>query len=243
MFEPLDDAAAHGVRTVRFIGGEPTLHPDLPDLVDRALAVGLDVEVFTNLVRVSDLLWTVFSRPGVRLATSYYSDTPDGHEQVTGRRGSHARTRANIIEALRRRIPLRVGLIDTGTGDVDRAHSELLGLGVTNIRRDVVRAFGRAAEGDVTAGGCGNCGLGRAAILPNGRITPCAMVSDRDGGNVQTTPLAGLLAGDRWRDAVGSVPRPQGVADGCVPNDGSDCPPAGETACVPDYPPSDARDG
>ncbi len=71
------------------------------------------------------------------------------------------------------------------------------------------------------------------------------MVGDRDGGNVLDTPLADLLTGERWRDAVGSVPRPQGVVvDGCVPNDGSDCPPAGETACVPDYPaPSDVHDG
>ncbi|WP_261562855.1 radical SAM/SPASM domain-containing protein [Frankia tisae] len=239
----IDDGAAHGVRTVRFIGGEPTLHPGLPDLVDRALAAGLGAEVFTNLVYVSDPMWGLFGQPGVSLATSYYSSDPDRHEQVTRRHGSHTRTRGNIIEALRRSIPLRVGLIDTGIADVDRAHSELLGLGVTNIRRDVVRAFGRAAGGDAKAGGCGNCGLGRAAVQPDGRLTPCVMISDRDGGNVKTTPLAELLTGQQWRDAVGSVPRPQRVVDGCVPNDGSDCPPAGETACVPDYPPSDVHDG
>ncbi len=148
----IDDAAAYGVRTVRFIGGEPTLHPDLPGLVDRALAAGLDVEVFSNLVHVSDQMWTIFERPGVSLASSYYSSVPAEHEQITGRRGSHARTRENIVEALRRSIPLRVGLVDTGTGDVDLAHAELLGLGVTNIRRDVVRAFGRAAGSDAQGG-------------------------------------------------------------------------------------------
>ncbi|WP_163554570.1 radical SAM protein, partial [Candidatus Frankia alpina] len=185
----IDDAAAHGVRTVRIIGGEPTSYPALPDLVDRALAVGLDVEIFSNLVHISDQMWTLFERPGVSLATSYYSSVPAEHEQVTGRRGSHARTRANLVEALRRSIPLRGALIDTGTADVHAVRADLLGLGVTTLRVDKVRAFGRAAGGD-GAGPCGRCGLGRAAIQPDGTLTPCVMTSDRDGGNVRDTPLA-----------------------------------------------------
>jgi MoaA/NifB/PqqE/SkfB family radical SAM enzyme len=32
----IDQAADLGVRMVQFIGGEPTLHPDLPELVDHA---------------------------------------------------------------------------------------------------------------------------------------------------------------------------------------------------------------
>ncbi|WP_235947088.1 hypothetical protein [Candidatus Frankia alpina] len=183
--------------------------------------------MYTNLVHVSDSMWGVFARPGVGLATSSYSSVPAEHEQVTGRRGSHARTRENIIRTLQQNIPLSVGLIDTGTGDVSRARAELLGLGVTNIRVDKVRAFGRAAGGDAKEGGCENCGLGRAAVQPDGRRTPCVMVSDCDGGNILDAPLADLLTGQRWLDAVGSVPRPQGVVEGCVPNDGSDLPPRG----------------
>lgn len=44
----IDDAAEMGARVIQFIGGEPTLHPALPDLVDHALVGGLEVEVFTN---------------------------------------------------------------------------------------------------------------------------------------------------------------------------------------------------
>lgn len=47
---------------VQFIGGEPTLHPGLTSLVDHALGAGLLVEVFTNLVHVTDPLWRVLSR-------------------------------------------------------------------------------------------------------------------------------------------------------------------------------------
>ncbi len=230
----IDDAAAHGVRTVQFIGGEPTLYPGLPDLVDRALGAGLDVEVFTNLVYVTKRMWTIFGQPGVSLATSYYSSVPAEHEQVTGPRGSYARTRGNIVRALQLGVPLRVALTDNGTADVDAARADLLGLGVTNIRVDKVRAFGRAAGGS-GAGPCGRCGLGRAAVQPDGTLTPCVMATDRDGGNVRTTPLAELLTGQRWRDAVSSVPRPRTAVDGCTPDDSNDCGPSGETACQPDY--------
>jgi MoaA/NifB/PqqE/SkfB family radical SAM enzyme len=117
----LDAAAERGVDAVQVIGGEPTLHPAFPDLLAHALAAGLSVEVFTNLYRVTPALWELFARPGVRLATSYYSADPARHEAVTGRPGSPARTGGNIAEAVRRGIPLRAGLIDTGDGGVGRA--------------------------------------------------------------------------------------------------------------------------
>jgi uncharacterized radical SAM superfamily Fe-S cluster-containing enzyme len=74
----LDQAANGGVRNVQFIGGEPTMHPDFPELLDHAVNIGLDVEVFSNLVHVSARCWTLFQRSGVRLATSYYSEARHG---------------------------------------------------------------------------------------------------------------------------------------------------------------------
>ncbi|MGH3950947.1 MAG: radical SAM protein, partial [Pseudonocardiaceae bacterium] len=109
----IDEAAAVGVRSVQFIGGEPTLHPGLVDLINYALSRALAVEVFSNLVHVTDEHWAAFGQPGVSLATSYYSDDPDEHTAITGR-PSHPRTKANIAEAQRRGIPLRVGVIDVG---------------------------------------------------------------------------------------------------------------------------------
>ncbi|MCO6007158.1 radical SAM protein [Actinoallomurus purpureus] len=69
----LEEAARIGVQLVQFIGGEPTLHPALPELVGHGLARGLEIEIFTNLVHVSPELWKTFTRPGVRLATSWYA--------------------------------------------------------------------------------------------------------------------------------------------------------------------------
>lgn len=79
----IDQAAGIGVSMVQFIGGEPTLYPELPELVDHTLAVGVQVEVFSNLVHVTPALGDTFDRPGVRLACSYYSDDPAQHVAVT----------------------------------------------------------------------------------------------------------------------------------------------------------------
>lgn len=90
----LDQAAACGVKKIQFIGGEPTMHPDFAVLVDHALNVGLHVEVYSNLVHVSNECWDVFQRNGLSLATSYYSDQAAQHNDVTGR-PSHARVKGS----------------------------------------------------------------------------------------------------------------------------------------------------
>jgi hypothetical protein len=88
--------------------------------------------VYSNLFRVRRDHWTLFERPGVSLATFYYADTDEGHDEVTGREGSHAATRANIIEAHRRSIRVRVGIVDVLDGQrVEEARAELEGLGIT----------------------------------------------------------------------------------------------------------------
>lgn len=233
----IDAAAGLGVYQVRIIGGEPTLFPGLTDLVQYALDAGLQTEVYTNLVHVNAGHWKVFGLPGVKLATSYYSPDPAWHDRITSRRGSHARTRANIVEALRREIPLRVGLINTGNrADVDAAHAELLALGVTRIGRDGVRPLGRAAavaEPDPAAL-CGGCGISQATVLPDGELAVCGMGRWLVGGNVRDTPLGELLAGEQWRAAMAAVPR-RGV-DGCNPDaDGGDCSPAERPPCQPEW--------
>ncbi|HUZ55268.1 MAG TPA: radical SAM protein, partial [Streptosporangiaceae bacterium] len=60
----ISDAQGLGVRTVQFIGGEPTLHPGLARLVRFALGAGLGADVYSNLVHVTRELWELFGLPG-----------------------------------------------------------------------------------------------------------------------------------------------------------------------------------
>jgi MoaA/NifB/PqqE/SkfB family radical SAM enzyme len=189
----LAEAAALGTRMVCFIGGEPTLYPFLPRLARHALTLGMEAEVFSNLVHVTPELWELFETPGVRLATSWYSSDRPEHKQITGR-DTWRQTLASIEEAIRRNIPLRVGLID---GIVSGQHTEegaelLRARGVTDIGGDHLREFGRGTNPD-PAQACGNCGHHRAAVLPDGTVTPCPLTRWMNAGNVTSTPLADIV--------------------------------------------------
>jgi MoaA/NifB/PqqE/SkfB family radical SAM enzyme len=227
----ITQAADMGVAMVQLIGGEPTLHPQFADLLSYVVEAGLAVEVYTNLTHVRDSWWDLFACPQVSLATSYYSDDPGQHDAITGRRGSHAKTRANIAEAIRRGIRLRAGIITVWDGQqAAQARADLEALGVTRIGSDRLRQLGRAADAgrpDVSEL-CGNCGHGIAAVLPSGDVTPCVMARWLTAGNVRETPLADILAGQAMAAAVAAIPpRPRGA---CSP----DCSPASDSdICEP----------
>jgi MoaA/NifB/PqqE/SkfB family radical SAM enzyme len=235
----LAQAAEHGVGEIQLIGGEPTLHPDFARLVARALELGLGVEVYTNLYRVPAAVWDVLSRPGVRVATSWYSPHAAAHDAITGRAGSHARTRANIAEAVRRGIPVRAGIIELdGEQGTERARTELIALGLTEnaIGFDRLRAFGRGAAGlPDEADTCGECGHGCAAVLPDGSVVPCVFTRTAVAGSVRSDALDSILEGAAFGarvehlDQVRAV-RSEGCGPTCMPC--NPCPPC-RPSCSP----------
>ncbi|WP_067451260.1 radical SAM protein [Actinomadura macra] len=227
----LDQATCCGVGGVQFIGGEPTLHPHAVELVEYALSLGLRAEVFTNLVSVPGVWWELFQRDGVSLRTSYYSDQPDEHKTVTGR-PSHQRTRENIIKSVKLGIPLRVGIIATRDAQrIDAARRDLEVLGVRDIRVDSTRPFGRAAADQEPdpARLCGGCGFGRAAIGPDGTVSPCVMSGWMGVGKVQEESLADILGGVTMSHAKAIIQAMTGGPDEddeCTPGfPGSGCSP------------------
>lgn len=233
----LDQAASCGVRRVQFIGGEPTMHPAFAELVDHALNVGLSVEVYSNLVHISAECWKLFQRQGLSLATSYYSEQAEEHNAMTGR-PSHRRTRANIKEAARLGIPLRVGVVVGSEAQrVSETRRELEELGVTRIGVDHVRPFGRGAEGLAPdpANLCGRCGSGAAAISPSGDVSPCVFSDWMSVGNVRNVPLAAILSGVAMAEATTVIRR--SVRDGGG-DDKDRCDPACEPneECSPGFP-------
>jgi MoaA/NifB/PqqE/SkfB family radical SAM enzyme len=201
----IQEAAQLGIEMVQFIGGEPTLHPEFDALVRHALASGLNVEVYTNLIRVTPEQWALFELPGVQLATSYYSDDASEHESITGRRGSHRQTLDGIAEALRRDIPLRVGLIRTRNGQhVDEACHQLAELGVIDVKVDHLRQVGRGIRDREAAMDqlCGNCASGVLAVSPSGEVWPCVFARWMSVGNVRD---AGGLRGVSTCAALSAV--------------------------------------
>jgi MoaA/NifB/PqqE/SkfB family radical SAM enzyme len=196
--------------------------------------------VFSNLFSIREHVWQALTQPGVSLATSYYSSGAEVHDQITHRAGSYGRTRANIVEAVRRGIPLRVGLIRLSEDqDIDAAMEELVSIGVhrgaigVDDQRGVGRGRGSAActtEDEL----CGKCAGGVLAIMPDGTVQPC--VFSRDArfkvGNISADNLTSVLSGERlhrMREDLTSVFLQRGLI-------GVDCPPAeptGTQGCGP----------
>lgn len=232
----IDEAKDLGVRMVQFIGGEPTLHPGLPCLIDHVIGHRMAVEVFSNLVRVSRHLWDIFSLPGVRLATSYYADNAAQHERITQRKGSYESTKRNITEAVRRSIPLRVGVINVQDDQrVEQACTELRELGVTEIATDRLRQVGRGARDQLPGVSqlCGNCARGKVAVTFNGEVWPCVFARWISLGNVMSTPLPEIVTTPKMSEiskqlAVGATRR-ECFPEKCDPL----CPPSCSPSCIP----------
>lgn len=203
----IDELAAYGVTMVQFIGGEPMLHPELPSLIEHALDRRLRVEVFSNLVYVPTALWGIFERPGVSLATSYYSDDAAEHATITGR-PSYARTRANIVAAVRRGIPVRAGVIEVHRGQRSAAAgAELMAIGVQEVGTDRVRQVGRAVRGTQpdTSQLCGQCASGVIAISPDGAVWPCVFSRWMTIGNVLEAEVIDILTGTEAQRVLGEL--------------------------------------
>jgi len=176
----IDESFALGCRQIQFIGGEPTLNRSLPTFIKRASTVGYElIEVFTNLVSVSDALLKTFAKHRVSVATSFYSSKSFTHDLITRSVGSFARTTRNIERVLGAKIPLRVSVIgmDANAGEYEATVGLLKQMGVKDISYDQVRGFGRAQPQSACDMGdlCGQCATSVLAIGPDGVVAPCIM--------------------------------------------------------------------
>lgn len=83
--------------SVSFTGGEPTLRPDLPQLVRDAKDIGLRVNLITNGTRVTPALADALAAAGLDSAqVSLEGTTPRIHDAITGVTGSYSRSVAAV---------------------------------------------------------------------------------------------------------------------------------------------------
>ncbi|MGW2364989.1 radical SAM protein [Streptomyces sp. NPDC001667] len=218
----VDQLAGMGTRNVQFIGGEPTLYPHLPELITYTHRAGLEIEIFSNMTHIRDELWSTFTECGVKLATSYYSDTPQDHDKVTRLRGSHTKTRANIQKAVDLGLTIRGGIVAVHQDQrVHEALTDLTDLGVKQVGGDRVRAFGRAGQstGPTVDDLCGHCALGQCAIGPEGQVWPCVLGRFITLGNVLKNPLAEIWDSPQTARARAEIAAAHGLkpAQSCTP--------------------------
>jgi MoaA/NifB/PqqE/SkfB family radical SAM enzyme len=191
-----------GCRKVHFFGGEPTLNKNLAQLIAAARGMGYElIEVYTNLVHLTDDLLVCFATNDVCVATSAYSKSRRTHDLITKTPGSFDRTMANLRKVVSRGLKVRVSIIEMeeNAGDATAAARFLKEqMGIQEIKIDRARPFGRAGDnigglGDL----CGSCAGGTLCISPDGEVSPCIMSKKWPVGSVRRQPLMELLRSDR----------------------------------------------
>lgn len=194
----LDEARELGCQHVQFIGGEPTINQDLPQLIAHASRLGYTlIEVFTNLNYLPDDLLRCFAEFGVSVATSFYSAEPELHDAITQVRGSHERTVRNMIRTIAAGRPLRVGIIEMpeNDGGTETTIAYLRSLGVHQVSVDRLRKFGRADSDQSSpslAELCGSCAGDTLCVSPDGAVSACIMSKHWSVGSVCSESLASL---------------------------------------------------
>ncbi len=221
----IDEAAEFGCRQLQFIGGEPTLHPRLHDLVDHANHRGFElIEVFTNATRLGKDLIGCFQRNRVHVATSFYSDDATVHENITESKDSWRRTVRGIKTVLAAGLPIRVGVIETdkNSGHGQRAIEFVKALGVENVGIDRERGVGRGKlvqlqeEGERYDELCGQCWKGRLCVTSTGEVFPCVFSRATHLGDARSG-LKSILASNKLTSFRAKV-RDMTLNTPCLPN-------------------------
>lgn len=88
----LDWLLSRGVRTIHFCGGEPTIHPALPQLIAHVRERGGKTKLTTNGIVISDALLRTLRAAGCRVKVSLHGDR-EHHNEIVGREAFDQTTR------------------------------------------------------------------------------------------------------------------------------------------------------
>jgi MoaA/NifB/PqqE/SkfB family radical SAM enzyme len=190
--EVLFQAAEVGCKQVQFIGGEPTLHPDLCRMISFASAQGYSfIEVFTNATIPNENLLKTFVEHNVHIAISFYSDNPQTHDSITKHKGSFDRTVDGIKRFISAGLNIRAGIIEMprGAEEAFQAKQFLEHLGISDIRIDHQRGIGRGAQKihslEPMSELCGECWKGKLCVTSTGKAYPCVFSRFADLGTAK----------------------------------------------------------
>ncbi|HWI41910.1 MAG TPA: radical SAM protein [Verrucomicrobiae bacterium] len=107
-------AYRNGVREVDFSGGEPTVHPDLPRLIEEARRLGMEkVSIISNGVRLSDAPYLATLRSAGLSEILFSVHGPDAatHDEITHCPGSFERLSSGMANAVEAGVIVRVNTV------------------------------------------------------------------------------------------------------------------------------------
>lgn len=105
----LKQIADLGVLTVTFTGGEPSLRPDIAEILRHARRQGLMIHLMTNATRVTASFTDLLREVGARqIDVSIYGATEPVYERMTGVAGSYRQFRLGLLNLAAARLPVVV---------------------------------------------------------------------------------------------------------------------------------------
>lgn len=84
LMQRIDWLLSHGVKTIHFCGGEPTIHPGLPQLLEHVRTRGGKSKLTTNGIKVSDDLLSALRATRSQVKISLHGDRAH-HDEMVGR--------------------------------------------------------------------------------------------------------------------------------------------------------------
>jgi radical SAM protein with 4Fe4S-binding SPASM domain len=105
----IDQIADLGVMTVSFSGGEPSVRPDIAEILRHTHRQGLMIHFLTNATRMTPPFVGLLEETGVsQLLVSIYGSTAGTYERMTGVQGSFAHFLQGLACLTGRTIPVTV---------------------------------------------------------------------------------------------------------------------------------------
>jgi radical SAM protein with 4Fe4S-binding SPASM domain len=218
----IDEAASLGCQKIQFTGGEPTLRPDLEDLMGHALDRGFKfVEIFTNGTMLTEKKVNFFAEKGINVALSIYCHRAKEHDAITGVPGSFERTLNSLKLLLAYEVPTRCAVIamKQNEEELEQTSYFLSKLGVLRSPPDPVRPSGRGVNTEIWPNKYGlrsfrthaafvvnrevynrnrnwnSCWFGKAAVTSTGEVLPCIFARDQVAGNIRHQSFSEIVYG------------------------------------------------
>ena len=105
----LNQIADLGVLTVTFTGGEPSVRPDIGDILRHARRQGLMIHLMTNATRITASFTDLLREVGVsQIDVSIYGATEPVYERMTEVSGSYRQFRQGLLNLASAKLPVVV---------------------------------------------------------------------------------------------------------------------------------------
>lgn len=81
----IDDLGKAGIQEIRFTGGEPLLHPNIFEFINRADTNGIRTSIGTNATLITQNVAKTLNRAGLKQAIVSIDGTEDAHDNIRGK--------------------------------------------------------------------------------------------------------------------------------------------------------------